>query len=238
MWRIVDLILDTIFPPTCVACSKHIEPADPYKTLCARCALSIIPRNGFTCPVCGARKVDTSRPCHPKNFILGAATSYHGVPQELIRAAKYERITEAITPMAKILGHYVADLAMHHNFSLVGSIVVPIPIHPNRERRRGYNQSRILSEKLINFLGTKTSISDILIRTKDTTPQIQCVTHREREENISGAFAVRDGIDLRQYTSVILIDDVFTSGSTMCEAAKTLKKAGARRIVGLVFAKA
>ncbi len=240
MNRFITLALDTIFPPACVSCGVRTSATDFHATLCTACRNSITDRDGYSCTRCGSRVPGESERCHGGTLpVVGAATSYHPVSQELIYAVKYRSVSQAIEPMAVILGRYVVNLITHHGFSLTGCAIVPIPVHPSRERTRGYNQALLLAERTVRFMKTETPILDVLVRVKETVPQIDCKNYTERERNLRGAFACNEKIEtLPMYQSLILLDDVCTSGSTLAEAARTLRENGARRIAGLVFSKA
>jgi len=114
-------------------------------------------------------------------------------------------------------------------------LIIPIPLHPSRERGRGFNQSEAIAEEISKTLGVKLMTGN-LIRIKNTKPQPEIKGLEKRQENIAGCFAVKNP-ELIKGKKIIPIDDVFTSGSTMNEAVKILRKAGAARVIGLVIAK-
>jgi len=235
--RVWNAALDILFPPACVACGIKTSATDPYPSFCTHCRESIILRDGFSCPTCGARIPRVFDRCHPATFPLAAAVSYHGAAAELVHAAKYRGIASAIDPMAGMLAAYAAHLVARGEFSFADAALVPIPLHKSRERARGYNQARILAEKTACSLGVDIPVLDALTRIRETAPQIKCQTPGERKQNITGAFSC-DPCAILPYRHLIIVDDVATSGATLNEAARALKKAGARHIAGLVFAKA
>jgi ComF family protein len=110
--------------------------------------------------------------------------------------------------------------------------LVPIPITKDREKKRGYNQSMILSKNIANKLDLK--VLSCLERVKETRSQVG-LTKKERGDNMKGAFRVNT--KYKKQTTILLVDDVLTSGTTMNEAAKVLKKAGAKSVWALAFAK-
>jgi ComF family protein len=116
--------------------------------------------------------------------------------------------------------------------------MIPIPLHPKKERERGFNQSLLIAEALRDFLsGSPPLISQILVRVKNTKAQAEIKDSDKRKENVRSCFAVKNPSEIKG-KNIILIDDVFTSGATANEAVRTLKTAGARRILVLVLAKA
>lgn len=113
--------------------------------------------------------------------------------------------------------------------------LIPIPLGPNRQRRRGYNQSLILARALASSWGLPV-LAQLLIRTRDTTTQT-ALTPGARLANVAGAFGVQTGI-LRAQAPLVLVDDVFTTGATLAEAARTLESAGFTIISAVTFGRA
>ena len=114
-------------------------------------------------------------------------------------------------------------------------IVSPIPLHPGRERERGFNQSDLLAEIFSKHFGL--AKINLLERKINNQPQAKSKNYQERQENMKNCFSLVRGGSVKN-KNIILVDDVFTSGATLREAARTLKKAGAGKIIGLVVAKA
>jgi len=112
-------------------------------------------------------------------------------------------------------------------------IVIPIPLSLARERERGYNHSELLADYAAHYFKLKVE-QKILKRVKDTKPQFK-LNKEERKRNIEGAFGINKNSNVPN--SIILIDDIATSFATLKEAAKVLKHAGAKRILGVTFAR-
>ena len=110
-------------------------------------------------------------------------------------------------------------------------IIMPIPLHPRRLEKRGYNQAGVLAEALGKKLGIPVDEKN-LKRRKNTKPQKE-LNHRERQKNMKNAFIVRKKL---KEENILLVDDIYTTGSTIEEAAKELKKAGAQNIFFLTIA--
>lgn len=124
--------------------------------------------------------------------------------------------------------------------SLLPDIVVPVPLAPQRLRERGFNQSLLLARAATQHLGWRRAmvVPNALLRTRDTPPQ-RTLSAIERARNVRDAFAVSPDWHQRlQDLTVALVDDVTTSGATLAEAARTLKAAGANRVVGWALAHA
>lgn len=111
-------------------------------------------------------------------------------------------------------------------------LVVPVPLSAQRERERGYNQTERLFRPYLERKGFPWE--DVLLRIRDTKVQSRLL-REERKENVRRAFHIRPGADVKG-KSLLLVDDIYTTGATMKEAAKELKRAGARTITGLVIA--
>ena len=115
-------------------------------------------------------------------------------------------------------------------------LIVPVPLHPGRLRQRRFNQSALLAKSL-EKTAARPAILDLLERTR-ATPQQQGLTAKARERNVSGAFRIADIWKTKlKNRHVILIDDVLTTGSTLKACARTLKRAGASQVSGLVLAR-
>ncbi len=121
------------------------------------------------------------------------------------------------------------------DLKLENFIIAPIPLHPGRERKRGFNQAELLAK----FIGTKLNLefTIALKKIKNTKPQAQLKNSEERIKNMEECFRITNP-ELVENKNVILIDDVFTSGATMNEAVKILKNCGAKKIIAAVLAKA
>lgn len=116
-----------------------------------------------------------------------------------------------------------------------GIILAPIPLYSARERARGFNQAELLAKAVAEKLGAEMR-TDFLKKIKDTPPQARASSKKERFENIKGSFEAIFVPALKE-SRIILIDDVLTTGATMGEAAKALRKAGAKVIIGAVVAR-
>lgn len=114
------------------------------------------------------------------------------------------------------------------------AVLVPVPLHPTKFRERGFNQSKVFAKVLQKTLNTNIQIADILIRTRFTESQTT-LSRGRRKQNIRNAFALSPNIKLDFEKKYILIDDVFTTGSTANACAKVLKKAGIPTIELITF---
>ncbi len=226
-----EKILDFLLPPACLNCRAGIK--DQKEMLCGKCRDSILYNNSFFCPQCQARIPEMRPLCHQnRKYILAAATDYQiAAARSLIHYFKYE----GFESLARRLSLKMVDYLAKTGADLNGFLIVPVPLHPRKERKRGFNQSRLIAEKIASEMNLE--FCDGIKKIKDNKPQAQCVSPEERIENIKDSFAVRNP-ERVSGRNIILVDDVFTSGATMDEATNVLKMHGAKKIIALVFAKA
>ena len=229
----LETILDILYPPICFVCEKSLTDNEKEKRVCDNCLNSISINNTLFCPECRARLANNEKICHKNSlYLLAAATSYNNeIAQKLIWELKFNRRTIAAYPLAEMLGKYIYSL----NFDFKDYLVIPIPLSKSRERERGFNQANEISKLLSYKMGLKI-VNGALVRIKNTKPQTETNEWLERKINITGCFKIKNP-ELIKGQKIILLDDVFTSGSTLTEAAKILKSAGAKKIIGLVTAK-
>lgn len=166
-------------------------------------------------------------------YLLGAAGDYQNeTVRNLIHALKFNGVRDAALPLAELIIQYLSRARFEtRNFA-----VVAIPLHTFRERDRGFNQSEHIAAHLARRLGAPL-ISGILLRRKRTAPQSELGDHELRKENMRDAFSAEQSAAVRN-ANLFLVDDVTTSGATFFEAARTLKAAGARKIIALAAARA
>jgi ComF family protein len=229
-----DIILDILFPPLCLNCQKYLQ--NKNKFICDTCLAAIKFNNTLFCPVCRARLADNKRICHyDSQYLLAAAGNYDDlVLQNLIHHFKYKSFKNLAPILAEILIKYLSNLSL----SMVKSqksVVVPVPLHPRRERQRGFNQAKLIAgivAKKFNW-----DLFEGLKRIKNNKPQVGLRDSEARVKNMAGCFEIQNPERVKN-KDILLVDDVFTSGATMNEAVKILKANGAKRIIALVIAKA
>ena len=156
--------------------------------------------------------------------------------KNLIKRFKYE-------PLVKELAKDLASLIIAHfqlldpppNFGGGDYVLVPVPLEKRKLKWRGFNQAEEIGKEISKFLNIPL-INDILFKIKETLPQVE-LSEKEREENIKGVFIIRNRKKISG-KKILLVDDVYTTGSTMKECAQLLKKAGATEVIGIVIARA
>ncbi len=216
--KIWNLGLDILFPKICLNCQKYLGESE--KTLCQNCFDAIEINKIFF---------------RGEKYRILAAASYENAPlRELIHSLKYNRFLSAQVEIKRIIESYLKELDMDFKDFLV----VPVPLHPRRLRERGFNQAEIIGRIVSNYCHVPLGVGT-MTRVKNTKPQIELANFKEREENLRNGFEINPE---RKATvknrSILLVDDVYTSGSTVGEAAKVLRRAGAREIMVFVLAKA
>jgi ComF family protein len=185
-------------------------------------------------PLCGicAQPVDPAGPPHGCRRASAALTTifavgaYMGPLREAVHALKYHGRHGVAATLAALLAPAVAP------FLQEGDLLVPVPLHPTRERARGYNQSAILASELQYLLPVEVATA-ALRRTRATADQT-ALSADQRAANVRGAFTARaDAVSGRR---IWLLDDVYTTGATLRASAQALRAAGAREVRGAVVA--
>ena len=215
-------ILDFLFPKRCVGCGTI------RKYFCDECRVKIrvIADNEQICPMCGRLALDgITHPGCKTDYGLDGLTSffhYDGPVQKAIKAIKYRYISDLASEFASLIPKF--------SFTKPYTLI-PIPLHPARFRQRGFNQA----EELGTFLRIPMR-TDILRRTKATTPQVDMKHRKDRLKNMNGVCEIRSSAIINNL-SVLLFDDVFTTGATMRSAAVALKHAGATFVWAVTMAR-
>lgn len=208
---LVSTILNFIFPPLCVHCGRE------GKWLCAAAKLALrqeqVIENPLTIPDVDSVIVRGSYDCEPL--------------AQLIQKLKYHYWTG----LSGVLHDVVAPL--ENNLQLPkNTVIIPVPLHRRRQQERGFNQSLIISSALSKLTGFP--VTQLLHRHRYTTPQAT-LSAKERMTNIIGAF--KRANEQRWPKSVILVDDVITTGSTIAECAVVLRQHGVQKITAVAIAK-
>ncbi len=225
-------LLDLIFPKTCLSCGKE------GKYVCENC-LGRVRVLKPACPYCEKPSIDgfTHSKCRKKYGLDGLTSTwkYEGVIKKAIWALKFKYATQVGAELASILvRELVTGVTGSHP---VNGTLVPIPIYWQRENMRGFNQSEEIGKIVAKEMGWE-FVSDLLIKNKSTKSQVE-LTVEGRKQNLRGVFSlnpIHKSLDLN-LKSVILFDDVFTTGSTLNEAAKVLKRAGVEKVWGMTIAR-
>lgn len=229
---------DVVFPPVCVSCRGLVEAGAEMRHVCAKCAAQIDQVRAPHCTTCGHPfygVVEGERMCPHCEGLAPAfgegrtAVLLKGPGRTLVHELKYHRGLHVLHDMEAVFRRatHVLELAR-------GAILVPVPLHPRKLRERGYNQSELIAECLARAAGEGAEVRQLLRRAVDTVSQ----THhdrRTRQMNLKNAFALAEGVTLSAGHSYLLVDDVFTTGSTLNSCAQVLRRAGCTNLNVVTF---
>lgn len=223
MRGLVARLLDLVIPPRCVGCGER------DKWLCDQCAGSLTRLPVEHCARCAAPGVPTRvcGPCHrapPAFDELRCPLLHRALARELVLSLKYRGHRH----LAPLLGAIASELVPERV-----DLVVPVPLHPRRRAERGFNQSELVAREVSARRGLALD-TGALVRERETPPQTG-LSAREREANVRGAFVAARRLDGQ---TVLLVDDVCTTGATLGACARTLRRAGAVRVVAVTVTRA
>lgn len=232
--KINEFILDILFPIHCLACKKE------GSWLCESCQSKIKIREEHCCPSCERMITPDGRTCltcKKKSSLDGliVASSYLQFPiANAVHLFKYRFIGDMHLPLGKLLVRVLQKTEIP-----LPDIILPVPLHKRRLRWRGFNQAILLAKYLATNLLPQSDLlfaENMLLRSRYTSPQMSINNYQSRKLNIAGAFSLSPNANLKNKT-VLLIDDIATTGSTIFECAKVLKQAGAKEVFAIVIAR-
>jgi len=231
---LLDSVLAVIFPSACPACGRLLTR--PRRgPLCEPCWASLPRHAGVTCR-CGVPLAAGTSACPRcrrarQPFSCGASLGpYEGTLRVVLHQLKYAGRRRAAGRLAEAL----LEEATVRALVATSDVLVPVPLHPRRLRERGFNQSALLAREIARRTG-KATCADALRRRLDTVPQAG-LSAAARRRNVRDAFAVRRGPAVAGRT-VVLVDDVLTTGATALACARRLGEAGAREVRLLTVAR-
>jgi ComF family protein len=233
-------IFNTVFPSDCRICGEALTNVSRLP-VCDDCTRSIKAIEGSVCEVCGERVPDAAYAVSETKCMLCrrarlpfakamAYGSYDGALRGMIHLLKYEAMLPAADSLADLLLPVVQSLLEKCDGQ---TLLVPVPLYKSKQRQREFNQSeliaRAVTKRLPENIRAKIEFADcVLLRQRDTRSQTGLTRH-QRRENMRGAFVVSHP-DKVKGRDIILVDDVLTTGTTAAECARTLRRAGAKKI--------
>ena len=235
MRNISKVLLNLIYPLRCPLCQRPLyAPGESY--LCQQCSSKIKRLTLSTCKGCAKpffEKKSLCFECKGKKFYYDkvvVAAIYDDIIRRSIHLLKYARKTALAKPLGILLIEAVSRL------DCIGQIdlAIPVPLHNRQLRRRGFNQAEILARSCRQRLAIPVSTGN-LVKAKLTHTQSD-LKRDERFKNVEGAFLVKKPSDVKD-KNILLIDDVLTTGATLNECARTLKRAGAEKIIAMAIAR-
>lgn len=201
--------------------------------------MRVVAADEAICPVCEKPAVDgaTHPRCQTRYALDGLTNFFHytGAVRQAVKAIKYRYVSDLandfVNLVPKDLFHQLARQQRNNK-----AVLVPIPLHPGRLRWRGFNQAELLGGVIAGRLNIPER-TDVLRRIKKTIPQVEMKDRQERLKNMGGVFRKANSqFPIRRLT-ILLFDDVFTTGATLRCAANVLKRAGAARVWGITMAR-
>lgn len=226
-----QFLLQLLFPLRCPVCDRIVSPFG--EKICIECLGKLKMLTPPWCMKCGKKLLieeELCADCRKKEhrFVRGRSLYEYQSAAPSIYRLKYGGRREYADffgqEMARYLGPFIRDCRPE--------AIIPIPLHPKRQNKRGYNQAQLLAEALGRYTGLPVR-ADLLRRVKNTAP-LKCQNPLERQNNLKRAFNItQNDVKLER---VILIDDIYTTGSTMDEAAKVLAQHGVQRVFCVTLA--
>ena len=235
--KIFRATLALFYPPTCEGCSANIEAGDYLCETCRSRAPRIVPPFCSKCsePFSGAITTAFScSNCANQTLHFEAAVAAYrarGIVRRLIHEFKYDQREY----LRHVIGGWLGEVLNDGRLDPAQfDVIVPVPLHPTKLRERGFNQAQLLAQSL--SARTDLPMKLALERVRFTRTQT-AFDRAERMQNLRDAFRLRAGQDV-QRLRVLLVDDVLTTGSTLSECARVLKKSGASSVYAATAARA
>ena len=223
--RLVGAALDLLFPPNCAVCGRE------GRFICEACEVALPKLQQPYCSMCAspgsAPLCSWCTATAPASDGISAPFLMEGAVRDMVYGLKYRNLRASAPALARLMAAYL------ESGPPTFGLLVPVPLHRRRERERGYNQSELLARELCKSVGIPLE-TRLLRRTRNTPPQVSMKSPDERRLNIEGAFECARNLGA---ITVLVVDDVVTTGSTISSCAGALKAAGASSVYGLALAR-
>ena len=230
-------ILDWIYPPRCMSCRNPLPLQDSARRelwLCSYCENLFQPLEPPGCSICSAtvnEGVTTCTSCYGKNFSFihnRSAFAYEDLVRDMMHEIKFRRRRH----VAQGLGRLWAKMLLAEPTTFpADAVLVPLPMHTKKRRERGFDQAMVMAEAISDITGVK--LVNALERTHDTPPQ-SGLHPSQRIENVKGAFRLKPGNINGQ--TLVLVDDIYTTGASLNECARVLLSGGASSVYTITLA--
>jgi ComF family protein len=238
--RLCESLFAVLFPSDCRICGEPLTNISRLP-VCRECLSAILPLEDGLCTVCSERifspyalssaegpRCGLCRRMEPLFARAVAYGSYEGGLRELIHLLKYG----GVRPAANVLGRMLAEAIAKLGPELSGEILlIPVPLHRAKLRQRGFNQAELAARAAFKCSAYRDRLrlaTGILMRKRETASQIGLTRH-QRRENLRGAFEVKHAEAIKG-REILLVDDVYTTGSTVSECSRVLRRAGAAKV--------
>ncbi len=219
-----EVLVDMAYPRTCAMCGQR---GKWVCDLCIKDHTPLVP--GMCCDRCGHPILNTGCECrnmHPAIVKARAGSVYDGWIARSVQAFKYDRERDRAKDLAETMGPALIDLGPV-------DAIIPVPLHPNRQEWRGFNQAELLARHLGEIHDIP--VEPALVRVRETESQ----AHSSREDrlaNMDGAFSLNPGWSLDRGAHYVLLDDVYTTGATIGACAEVLEASGVKQISAVAVA--
>jgi ComF family protein len=231
LFKLWEGLRDLVYPPVCAICGSPEE-----NLLCTTCMEQLEKIQQPCCLVCGAPAsvpVGECHECRNRDFFFEKARAYglyEGKLREMIKKFKFKGVRGLQALLASFIYQTYKEFFGNERFDFLEFV----PLSRKRLLERGFNQSELLARSL--SLQTAIPLSGALVKMRETPDQTRVDNYEERQGNVKDAFALKDGRATRD-KSILLIDDVYTTGATVNECAAALKRGGAYRVCVLTLAR-
>ncbi len=224
-------LIDFLFPRFCLGCSR------PGAYICRRCFKKLKTPKKTYCLYCKKQSyLGLTHPgCLQKLYVDGALSlfSYYGLMIKIIKNVKYRLATAVFEELLNGIGPEYLDKLFAAKKLFLGATIQSTPLTKSKLKSRGFNQADMVAKFFNRILGLE--IGNYLVRVKEVLPQANLASSLQRHRNIRDSFKIRPGAKVKN-KKIVLVDDVITSGATVKEAARVLKKGGAAKVYVLSLA--
>jgi len=224
---------DILFPKICIGCSY----LGSY--ICTNCQRNLKYIEKDVCFICkkpspfGLIHFSCKKRYYPEGIM--SIFYYNNFLKKIIKSVKYQLANEVFDELFQVINpEKIGKISFFADFK--HAVFQPVPLHQSKEKQRGFNQAKILVSFFQRFLTFPET--NYLIRKKETKPQAEIKDKKKRYLNIKGAFSINPKLKIEKEKTLIVVDDVVTTGLTVFEAVKTLKEAGVEKVFVLTLAKA
>lgn len=243
---IAESLFATIFPSECRLCNAFLTNISRLP-VCDECVSALKPMEGKLCAICGeglshaqsmsASSEDVCEICRneaPPYSAASAYGSYDTQLRDLIHLLKYDKVLPAAAVLGDKLAHAIKrmqdQMSERMLFEGPALLLVPVPLHSSKSRERGFNQAELIARAAVKHpVGQRFELSTHLLKRRRVTESQIGLTQNQRRENLRGAFVVTQP-SVVSGREVLLVDDVFTTGTTASECARVLRRAGASKV--------
>lgn len=232
--KFIECIINIMYPKKCVICNEIIEYKNSKDYVCLKCRENIPFISGNICKKCG-KPIDYGEICSrcmetAFAFDFGFSPFEYEIVRKSIFRLKYKGVKKDGKAMGELMSLFVRE--KYNDVIKNIDIIVPVPIHEKKLKKREFNQADIIGKRIAQNFNIVYK-DDLIKRIRNTVPQ-NSLEHKERKENIKDAFVITDKEFIKD-KSIMIVDDIFTTGSTINECSRLLIMNGAKNVVFYTF---